>query len=143
MVAYAFNPSTWEAEAAGSELEASLVCRVSLRIARATQRNPFSKNKKKDCTSWSHLISLVGLLLLLLLLPSAEMTTIHHTLSIHNTLKHTQHTQAYTTHSSKHNTLKQTQHTQAYTTHSSIHNTLKHTQHTQHSSIFFFLFFFF
>jgi hypothetical protein len=30
-----------------SEFEASLVYRVSSRIARATQRNPVSKNKKK------------------------------------------------------------------------------------------------
>ena len=47
----AFDPSTWEAEAeAGgwiSELEASLVYRVSSRIARATQRNPVSKDQKK------------------------------------------------------------------------------------------------
>jgi hypothetical protein len=44
MVAHAFNPSTWEAEAGGgrriSEFEASLVYRVSSRTARATQRNP-------------------------------------------------------------------------------------------------------
>jgi hypothetical protein len=31
-----------------SELEASLVYRVSSRIARATQRNPVSKNKTKQ-----------------------------------------------------------------------------------------------
>jgi hypothetical protein len=48
MVAHAFNPSTWEAEAGGfSEFEASLVYRVSSRTARATQRNPVSKNKQK------------------------------------------------------------------------------------------------
>jgi hypothetical protein len=36
----AYNPSTWEAEA-------GLVYRVSSRTARATQRNPVSKNKTK------------------------------------------------------------------------------------------------
>ena len=39
MMAYAFNPSTWEAEA-------SLVCKVSSRTARAVQRNPVSGKKK-------------------------------------------------------------------------------------------------
>jgi hypothetical protein len=59
VVAHAFNPGTWEAEAERqrerergrgrriSELEASLVYRVSSRTARATQRNPVSKKKKK------------------------------------------------------------------------------------------------
>jgi hypothetical protein len=51
VVAHAFNPSTWEAEAILSlrisEFEASLVYRVSSRTARATQRNPVSKNQKK------------------------------------------------------------------------------------------------
>jgi hypothetical protein len=50
MVAHAFNPSTWEAEAGGflsSEFEASLVYRVSSRTARAIQRNPVSKKQKK------------------------------------------------------------------------------------------------
>ena len=45
VVAHAFNPSTWEAEAGGSpssEFEASLVYRASSRTARATQ-----KGKKK------------------------------------------------------------------------------------------------
>jgi hypothetical protein len=46
MVAHAFNPSTWEAEA-GSEFEASLVYRVSSRTARATQRNPVSKQQQQ------------------------------------------------------------------------------------------------
>jgi hypothetical protein len=47
VVAYTFNPSTWEAEARWiSEFEASLVYRVSSRTARATQRNPVSKNQK-------------------------------------------------------------------------------------------------
>jgi hypothetical protein len=43
MVAHAFNPSTWEAEAG---FEASLVYRVTSRTARATQRNPVSKKTK-------------------------------------------------------------------------------------------------
>jgi hypothetical protein len=48
MVAHAFNPSTWEAETGRiSEFEASLVYKVSSRTARATQRNPVSKNKQK------------------------------------------------------------------------------------------------
>jgi hypothetical protein len=48
MVAHTFNPSTWEAEAGGiSEFEASLVYRVSFRIAGATQRNPISKKTNK------------------------------------------------------------------------------------------------
>jgi hypothetical protein len=51
VVAHAFNASTWEAEAGvgvGSEFEASLVYKVSSRTARATQRNPVSKNKNKN-----------------------------------------------------------------------------------------------
>jgi hypothetical protein len=45
--AHTFNPSTREAEAGGSpETEASLVYRVSSRVARATQRNPASKKKQ-------------------------------------------------------------------------------------------------
>jgi hypothetical protein len=49
MVAHAFNPSTWEAEGGGfrSEFEASLVYKVSSWTARATQRNPVSKNQKR------------------------------------------------------------------------------------------------
>ena len=46
VVAHAFNPSTWEAEAGGSEFEASLVYRVSSRTARVIQRNPVSKKTK-------------------------------------------------------------------------------------------------
>jgi hypothetical protein len=46
MVAHAFNPSTQEAEA--GRFLASLVYRVSCRTARATQRNPVSKNKTKQ-----------------------------------------------------------------------------------------------
>jgi hypothetical protein len=41
MVEHTFNPSTWEAEA-------SLAYRVSSRTARATQRNPVSKNKQTN-----------------------------------------------------------------------------------------------
>jgi hypothetical protein len=47
VVAHTFNPSTREAEIGWiSEFEASLVYRVSSRTARATQRNPVSKNQK-------------------------------------------------------------------------------------------------
>jgi hypothetical protein len=47
-VAQAFNPSTREAEAGRSlEFKASLVYRVSFRTAKATQRNPVSKNKNQ------------------------------------------------------------------------------------------------
>ena len=45
VVAHAFNPSTWEAEA---EFKASLVYRVSSRTARATQRNPVLKKTNKQ-----------------------------------------------------------------------------------------------
>jgi hypothetical protein len=49
VVAHTFNPSTWEAEAGRfQEFEASLVYKVSSRKARATQRNPVSKNKTKQ-----------------------------------------------------------------------------------------------
>jgi hypothetical protein len=48
-VEHAFNPSTCKAEAGRSlEFKASLVYRVSSRTARATQRNPVSKNKDKQ-----------------------------------------------------------------------------------------------
>jgi hypothetical protein len=43
VVAHAFNPSSWEAEAGKF-----LVYRVSSRTARATQKNPVSKNKNKN-----------------------------------------------------------------------------------------------
>jgi hypothetical protein len=46
-VAHAFNPSTREAEAEAGKFP-SLVYRVSSRTARATQRNPVSKNKNKN-----------------------------------------------------------------------------------------------
>jgi hypothetical protein len=56
MVAHAFNPSTWEAEAGGIfEFEASLVYRVSSRTTRAIQRNPVSEKKKKGDISIKHL----------------------------------------------------------------------------------------
>jgi hypothetical protein len=42
VVAHVFNPSTQEAEAGRSP---SLIYRVSSRTARATQRNPVSKNQ--------------------------------------------------------------------------------------------------
>ena len=48
VVAHAFNPITWEAEAGISEFEASLVYRVSSRTARATQRNPVSENQTNN-----------------------------------------------------------------------------------------------
>jgi hypothetical protein len=46
VVVHSFNPGTWEAEAGGF-LSSRLVYRVSSRTARATQRNPVSKNKQK------------------------------------------------------------------------------------------------
>jgi hypothetical protein len=53
VVAYAFNPSTWEADRWISEFKASLVCRVSSRTARTTQRNRVSKKqpRKKNVIS--------------------------------------------------------------------------------------------
>jgi hypothetical protein len=51
VVAHAFNPSTLEAEGRWiSEFEDSLVYKVSSRTARATQRNPVSKNKQTKNT---------------------------------------------------------------------------------------------
>jgi hypothetical protein len=49
VVAHAFNPSTPEVGRGRriSELEDSLVWKVSSRTARAIQRNPVSKKKKK------------------------------------------------------------------------------------------------
>jgi hypothetical protein len=55
VVAQAFNPSTWEAEAGGFEFKASLVYRVSSRTARATQRNPVSKKTKRSIFYEKHL----------------------------------------------------------------------------------------
>jgi hypothetical protein len=49
VVAHTFNPSTPEVKAGGYlEFETNLVYKVSSRTARATQRNPVSKNKKKQ-----------------------------------------------------------------------------------------------
>jgi hypothetical protein len=48
VVAHAFNPSIWEAEAGLiSEFEASLVYKMNFRTARAIQRNPVLKKTKK------------------------------------------------------------------------------------------------
>jgi hypothetical protein len=48
-VAHTFNPSTWGGKGRWiSEFEASLVYKVSSRPARATQRNPVSKNKQTN-----------------------------------------------------------------------------------------------
>ena len=48
MVAHAFNPQHLGGrDRRIYEFEASLVYKVSSRIARATQRNPVSKNQKK------------------------------------------------------------------------------------------------
>jgi hypothetical protein len=54
-------PSTREAEAGGFlEFEASLVYRVRFRTARATQRNPVSKNQKKKKSCYSYVTALFG-----------------------------------------------------------------------------------
>jgi hypothetical protein len=45
VVAHAFNPSIWEAEAGRAEFEGSVVYRASSKMARATQRNPVSKKQ--------------------------------------------------------------------------------------------------
>jgi hypothetical protein len=47
VVVHAFNPSKGGRGRRISEFEASLVYKVSSRTARATQRNPVSKNQKK------------------------------------------------------------------------------------------------
>jgi hypothetical protein len=55
VVAHAFNPSTWEGRGRWiSELETSLVYRVSSRTARDIQRNPVSKIKKKKKKTKKH-----------------------------------------------------------------------------------------
>ena len=52
MVAHAFDPSAWVAEAGGFlSSKAALVYRVSSRTARAIQRNPVSEEKKKKVES--------------------------------------------------------------------------------------------
>jgi hypothetical protein len=48
VVAHAFNPSTWEAEAGGFLSSRPAWSRVSSRTARAIQRNPVSKKKQKQ-----------------------------------------------------------------------------------------------
>ena len=53
---HAFNPSSWETET-GSEFEASLVSRVSSRIAKATQRNPVQKTKQTKNSMYNKLKS--------------------------------------------------------------------------------------
>ena len=50
VMAHAFNPSIWEAEAGGFLSKASLVYRVSSRTARVTQRNPVSNKQTKNKT---------------------------------------------------------------------------------------------
>jgi hypothetical protein len=51
VVAHAFNPSTWEAEAGGFlSSKASLVYKVSSRTARAIKGNPVSKKQKQNKT---------------------------------------------------------------------------------------------
>ena len=60
VVALAFNSNTWEAEAGGFlSSRASLVYKVSSRIARAIQRNPVLKNKqeKVGCKTKSETVS--------------------------------------------------------------------------------------
>jgi hypothetical protein len=48
VVTHIFHPRIQEAEAGGSlEFETSLIYRVSSRTAKATQRNPVSKNQKE------------------------------------------------------------------------------------------------
>jgi hypothetical protein len=47
MVAHTFNPSTWKVEAGGFLSLRPAWSRVSSRTAKATQRNPVSKNKKQ------------------------------------------------------------------------------------------------
>jgi hypothetical protein len=52
-VMHTFNPGAWEAEV--GEFKASLVYRMSSRIARGTQRNPVSggeKKKKRQGQGW-------------------------------------------------------------------------------------------
>jgi hypothetical protein len=51
VVVHAFNPSTWGGRGRQIyEFKASLVYKVSSRTARATQRNPVSKNQKPNQT---------------------------------------------------------------------------------------------
>jgi hypothetical protein len=48
LFSYAFNPSTWEAEAGRYLSSRPAWSRVSSRTARATQRNPVSKQNKTN-----------------------------------------------------------------------------------------------
>jgi hypothetical protein len=53
VVVHTFNSNTWEAEAEvmeSLEFKASMIYRVSSRTAKASQRNPVSKNKTKTKT---------------------------------------------------------------------------------------------
>jgi hypothetical protein len=58
VVVHAFNPSPCRGRQI-SEFEASLVYKVSSRIARTTQRNPVSKNKNKQINKQKTDVSLV------------------------------------------------------------------------------------
>jgi hypothetical protein len=58
VVVHAFNPSTQEAEAGRSEFEASLVYRVSSRIARATQKTPVSNQPTNQPTKQTNKLEL-------------------------------------------------------------------------------------
>ena len=46
---HVFNPAFWKQRQVDPEFEASLVCRVNSRAARAIQRNPVSKIKVCVC----------------------------------------------------------------------------------------------
>ena len=46
VVARTFNPSTWKAEASGSELKASLIYRASARTGSKAREKTVSKTKK-------------------------------------------------------------------------------------------------
>jgi hypothetical protein len=53
VVVHTVNPSTWEAEADGFLSSRPAWSRVSSRTARATQRNPVSKNKQTKSDNFS------------------------------------------------------------------------------------------
>jgi hypothetical protein len=63
VVVHTFNPSTWEAEAGGFLSLSPGWSTESSRTARATQRNPVSKNqkKKKKLCNWGLAHSFRGL----------------------------------------------------------------------------------
>jgi hypothetical protein len=78
VVAYAFNPSTWEAEAGRFlSFEASLVYRVSSRTARAAQRNPVSENKNKKDHAHSDTPTVTRLHLQIVPLPGQAYSNHH------------------------------------------------------------------